>query len=100
VYYNYVNFLNLEPHLAFHPGASNTWRRLPYVLGDELVGAVRKVKVDEVGEQSHGNNNGDVFSLSLDRRRKPPLSSQRNAEATSGVSVCASQHRPATPLYK
>jgi hypothetical protein len=34
----------------------------PHVLGDDLVGgAARQVKVDEVGEQSHGSNGGDVF---------------------------------------
>ena len=26
----------------------------PYVLGDDLLGAVREVEVDEIGEQSHG----------------------------------------------
>jgi D-arabinose 1-dehydrogenase-like Zn-dependent alcohol dehydrogenase len=51
----------------------NEARISPYVLGDELVGAVRKVKVDEVGEQSHGDNNGDdVFSLSLSTQEASP----------------------------
>jgi hypothetical protein len=30
-------------------------QRSPDVLGDDLLGAVREVKVDEVGELSHGD---------------------------------------------
>jgi hypothetical protein len=30
----------------------------PDVLGDDLLGAVREVEVDEIGEQSHGDDEG------------------------------------------
>jgi len=32
----------------------------PDVLGDDLLGAVREVEVDEIREQSHGDDEGRV----------------------------------------
>ena len=28
--------------------------RIPYILGDDLVGAIGEVKVDEIAEERHG----------------------------------------------
>jgi hypothetical protein len=48
---------------------------LPYVLGDDLAGAVGEVEVEEIGEQRHGGRrsagaDGFVSSSSTGGRRK------------------------------